>query len=398
MIVIIFLCLPGYTQAENIQGGTWKVDAATSWNGTNAYFFKGNQYANYTVNGGKIANNYPLTISGNFASGWPANWTSVDAAVSLNADNAYFFKGTQYIRYETKTGKVAGPPKAISGNFSGNWPSSWTSVDAAVNLDNGNVYFFRGTQYIRYNIAQGKITGNPAPIEGNFAGGWPKWPSVDAAVNYGNGHVYFFRNDQYFRYTIKGATCSTPQTTVGNFVGSFSWEKSQKAPTPTQTQNQPDPGSGDGDGRSFLLEEAPANTITDVFRVDIDQVICYNTTDHGEDEIYFKLFSDGEHFFTTKPRSIDEEDSNNWERNWHKIRKPFANQAKDVLDDPILLRFSAHKEIIYQLWEEDDGLNPDDMIAEWIFPIGAKPGTYEETFNVEGHYKIVATLTYLVED
>ena len=202
----------------SIQAQAWKADAATSWNGQYAYFFNGNQYSRYDVGTAKIGDGYPLTISGNFANGWPQSWSSIDAAANIGAEKVYFFKGNQYLRYDTKSGKVDnGYPLAIQGNFCNNWPSGWANVDAAVNLENGNIYFFRGRDYIRYNIQTAKATA-PAAIAGNFAKSWPDWPSVDAAVNYGNGNVYFFRGDEYFRYKIDGATVSEPQKVVGNFM------------------------------------------------------------------------------------------------------------------------------------------------------------------------------------
>lgn len=195
----------------------WKVDAATSWNGDYVYFFSGSQYSRYDIKTAKIDSKYPMNIAGNFANGWPSGWTSVDAAANIG-ENVYCFKGSQYLRYDTKTGKVlSGYPLTINGNFSKNWPSGWSSVDAAVNLDNGNIYFFRGRDYIRYEIQTARVT-DPKPINGNFSKGWPSWSSVDAAVNYGNGNVYFFRGDEYFRYKIDGATVSEPQKVVGNFV------------------------------------------------------------------------------------------------------------------------------------------------------------------------------------
>lgn len=195
----------------------WKVDAATSWSSDKAYFFDGSQYSRFEVKTADINSDYPLAIRDNFAGGWPSNWTSIDAAAHIGSEKVYCFRGNQYLRYDTKTGKVDKRPMAINVDFAENWPPDWTSVDAAVNLDNGNIYFFRGRNYIRYEINTRKVT-DPTPIAGNFAGGWPGWPNVDAAVNYGDGNAYFFRGDEYFVYKIKGGTCSKPQKVVGNFV------------------------------------------------------------------------------------------------------------------------------------------------------------------------------------
>lgn len=196
----------------------WKVEAATSWNNDKIYFFNGNEYHRYDVKAAKIDDNYPMEIEGNFANGWPSGWNTIDAATHIGKENVYFFKWRQYIRYESKTGKVAsGYPKKIMGNFSKNWPSDWPSVEAAVNLGNGNIYFFRGQYYIKYNIESARVT-EPKSIPGNFAKSLPKWFQMDAAVNIGDGKVYFFKGDEYIIYNINGATVSSPQKVYGNFV------------------------------------------------------------------------------------------------------------------------------------------------------------------------------------
>jgi hypothetical protein len=46
-------------------------------------------------------------------------------------------------------------------------------VNAAVVWNNGKAYFFKGSQYIRYDIAADKTdAGYPKPIAGNWAGFW----------------------------------------------------------------------------------------------------------------------------------------------------------------------------------------------------------------------------------
>lgn len=76
-------------------------------------------------------------------------------------------------------------------------------IDAAVNWGNGKAYFFKGNQYVRYDIGSDKADpGYPKPINSNNWPGLP-WDQIDAVVNWGNGKAYFFKGKQYIRYDIK---------------------------------------------------------------------------------------------------------------------------------------------------------------------------------------------------
>ncbi len=93
----------------------------------------------------------------------------------------------------------SGYPKNISSGFK-NWPSGWSNgIDAALVQKKSitsaqKLYFFKGSQYIRYTPGKGVDSGYPKPIAGN----WKKWPSdwsdgIDAAVLHPNGKYYFFK-------------------------------------------------------------------------------------------------------------------------------------------------------------------------------------------------------------
>ena len=75
------------------------------------------------------------------------------------------FRGPDYIKL-SGTVVLAGYPKKISEG----WPNfPWTTgFDYVVNYPNGIVYFFKGTQYIRYDPAT-DVVASPK----NIVGAWP---------------------------------------------------------------------------------------------------------------------------------------------------------------------------------------------------------------------------------
>jgi len=78
------------------------------------------------------------------------------------------------------------------------------TIDAVVEWDNGKAYFFKGSQYSRYDIKADRVDpGYPKPINRETWPGFPWTDGIDAAVNWGNGKAYFFKGAHYIRYDIK---------------------------------------------------------------------------------------------------------------------------------------------------------------------------------------------------
>jgi len=187
--------------------GHWKkwpanflpIDAAIVRPNGKGYFFKGDQYLRYTPCKGVDAG-FPKKIIGNWKK-WPKDFFPLDAAVFWPPNGkAYFFKGDRYLRYTLGHGVDSGYPKKIIGNWL-KWPKDFFPLDAALFWPStGKAYFFKGTEYVRYTPGVGVDAGYPKMIANN----WKKWPAdflpLDSAVQWSSGIVYFFHGGKYSRY------------------------------------------------------------------------------------------------------------------------------------------------------------------------------------------------------
>jgi hypothetical protein len=187
------------------------------------YFFNGPSYLRYDADLAAVPPGYPKTIadvwSGLFA-------TDIDAAINWGNGNVYFFSGSEYSQYNVLSNAVtAGYPKDIGTNWPGTAGTGFdTGIDAAVNWGNGTSFLFKGDQYLRYNNVDDKAdAGYPKPIAGNWPGisGTGFESGIDAAINYGNGFVYWFKGDQYIKIQLANKTIEAgyPKPVAGNWPG-----------------------------------------------------------------------------------------------------------------------------------------------------------------------------------
>ena len=203
--------------------GTPQLTTTTTsiWPNGKAYLFNGSQYVRYDPKADKADPGYPAPIAGNWPGFPPAFQEGVDAEVVWNHQTVYFFKGDQYLRYDIAADRVdPGYPLPIAGH----WPGLWKDhIDAGVVWPNGKAYFFSGSQYIRYDIARDKADpGYPADIKG----GWPGFPAsfaagIDDVVVWNNGKAYFFKGSEYIRYDIAADKIDPgyPQPIAGGWSG-----------------------------------------------------------------------------------------------------------------------------------------------------------------------------------
>jgi hypothetical protein len=279
---------PGYPKpiAGNWPGldeaGCGFPTAAVNWGNGKAYFFQGNQYVRYDLAADKVDDGYPKQIAGNwpgvveagFASGlglygitrWgntseylfhidnylryatgpdavdqgypkpiDGHWQGLreagfaagfDAAIKWPNGKLYFFRDDSYLAYDIAADAVdSGYPRTIAADWPGMSNAGFAAgIHAALPWWNGKAYFFKGDQYVRYDISANSVdAGYPKPIAGNWPGmseaGFGE--GIDAAVNWWNGKVFFFKGDQYVRYDISADTVDAgyPKPIAGSWPG-----------------------------------------------------------------------------------------------------------------------------------------------------------------------------------
>jgi Type I phosphodiesterase / nucleotide pyrophosphatase/Hemopexin len=130
----------------------------------------------------------------------------IDAAINWGNGSAYFFKGKEFVEINLNTNHSSGV-KIINKK---NWPGLdvFKKIDAAENFGQGLAYFFSGDQFLVYDVKKKEpIEGHPRTIKSQDFPGLEKFlggaTNFDAVINWGNGKVYFFKGEEYIRFDIK---------------------------------------------------------------------------------------------------------------------------------------------------------------------------------------------------
>ncbi|CAD5122118.1 unnamed protein product [Dimorphilus gyrociliatus] len=118
------------------------IDAAFMWFSKSTYFFKGDLY--WRFRDGVMQSGFPRRIGKDGFRGVPNN---LDSAFVYKGNNViYFTKGNLYYRYENFRVKDNYPKQ-----FDRIWEGLPAGVDAALAYVNEYNYFFKGSQYYRFN-------------------------------------------------------------------------------------------------------------------------------------------------------------------------------------------------------------------------------------------------------
>jgi hypothetical protein len=139
---------------------------------------------------------------------WPGVWEQgVDASLQLRDGTTYFFRDDRYVRMSPGAVMVdPGYLPPLSPTIGAGWDGIWRDgVDAGLCYPDGRVFFFRGGQYARFDMAanggRGCIDdGYPKPITDGWPGLWAD--RVDAALLWDDSLVYFFRDDEVLAFDV----------------------------------------------------------------------------------------------------------------------------------------------------------------------------------------------------
>ena len=128
------------------------LDAATTGPGDRVYLFRGRQYVDTAE---RVPTARPIvrtwgTVRNRFVDD-PYD-QGVDAAFVSREGNLFAFKGDQYLRYATPTAERAddGYPRSIKDDWGDLPPAFEAGIDSAFVFE-GATYFVRGEQYVRYS-------------------------------------------------------------------------------------------------------------------------------------------------------------------------------------------------------------------------------------------------------
>jgi hypothetical protein len=100
--------------------------------------------------------------------------------------------------YDIATDKAEPGPRYIGKFWHGLWPEG---IDAGCLWNNGKAYFFRGSEYVRYDVAADRVDpGYPKTIASGWPGVWPD--GIDGVALWPDGTAYFFKGDQHIHYDV----------------------------------------------------------------------------------------------------------------------------------------------------------------------------------------------------
>ncbi|TNE86974.1 MAG: hypothetical protein EP330_20410 [Deltaproteobacteria bacterium] len=135
----------------------------------------------------------------------------LDAVLAWPGDRTYFFAGTEYMRFDAANGEVdAGYPLDLATY----WDGAPAELDAAALVDEDTVLFFRGAEVVDYDRVADAARGPAEPLTQRFPELWADGIDAAAVVD---GVLWAFR-DQAVR-TVDLASGDTEEQPLSAVVG-----------------------------------------------------------------------------------------------------------------------------------------------------------------------------------
>jgi alkaline phosphatase D len=189
--------IPLYTLAQRPRRR--RSQAAAIFDDQHAYCFRGSEYARYDLRSGSLDPGYPKPI----ADGWKGVPGDIDAVLIGKTGKPYFFSGNGYVRYDREADRAdAGYPKYIKRHFSGVFAAD---LDAILAIGDDKAYFIKGPWCVRYDLEQDRAEpGYPQPLAAEFPGAPDGFfdAGVDAAIAWHDGGVFFIKSGVVLKYDL----------------------------------------------------------------------------------------------------------------------------------------------------------------------------------------------------
>ena len=158
----------------------------------------------------------PVAVSAQWA--LPSSFGgTIDVGLNYGDGKAYLFRGSEYVRIDIATQAVETEARSIGQFWSGTLEQGFDAdLDAGVNYGDGTIYLFKGDGFASYSIAEDRLTGVGSIKDWKLAADGSFDSALDAVVNYGNGDLYVFKGDKYVRYSMADGSV-TEVRSIGQF-------------------------------------------------------------------------------------------------------------------------------------------------------------------------------------
>lgn len=155
------------------------------------FIFSGDSYSRYDSKKDKIDAGYPRKSLPRY---WPGlTIRKIDAAIN-ESQYGYLIDGNRYYRYNWSRQRID-QQGAISEKWPGLW---WNKIDAAFHTGSGEAYFFKGSEVLRYNTQQ-RFPYQTIPMALVFPG--LRLTKVDAAT-FSEGNAFLVSGDTMYLYNV----------------------------------------------------------------------------------------------------------------------------------------------------------------------------------------------------